>query len=296
MRETQRTQGPLSVSARTAGRSASEQVQFARRSPHVPERRRCCSRRSYSWWRSARGSRSATMQLRASFRRSWAVIIAVLALRCLAVMSIHIALQWEKVVVLRFGKIQPYQRTGACTSPFRSSSRLPSSADQRIMVTGFARRGNAHQRPCAHQRGRRAVLDGVGRRKGVRSRWRTTTTPCRWRPRPRCATPSAARACPRWPCAATSSTRNCRRSSRSRHVDVGHHRALGGDPRHRHSRRSLQEAMSAEAQAEREKNARMVLAEVEKDISAMLVDAANVYRGKRAWRCACAPCTCCTRA
>ena len=35
--------------------------------------------------------------------------------------------------------------------------------------------------------------------------------------------------------------------------------------------------MSTEAQAEREKNARMVLAEVEKDISSMLVDAANVY-------------------
>ena len=35
--------------------------------------------------------------------------------------------------------------------------------------------------------------------------------------------------------------------------------------------------LSAEAQAEREKNARMVLAEVEKDISSMLVDAANVY-------------------
>ena len=39
----------------------------------------------------------------------------------------------------------------------------------------------------------------------------------------------------------------------------------------------LQEVMSTEAQAEREKNARMVLAEVEKDISAMLVDAAHVY-------------------
>ena len=39
----------------------------------------------------------------------------------------------------------------------------------------------------------------------------------------------------------------------------------------------LQEAMSVEAQAERDKNARMVLAEVEKDISSMLVDAAKVY-------------------
>ena len=44
-----------------------------------------------------------------------------------------------------------------------------------------------------------------------------------------------------------------------------------------YKRQELQEAMSAEAQAEREKNARMVLAEVEKDISSMLVDAANVY-------------------
>ena len=41
--------------------------------------------------------------------------------------------------------------------------------------------------------------------------------------------------------------------------------------------RGLQDALSKEAQAEREKNARMVLAEVEKDISSMLVDAAHVY-------------------
>ena len=41
---------------------------------------------------------------------------------------------------------------------------------------------------------------------------------------------------------------------------------------------SLQEVMSAEAQAEREKNARMVLAEVEKDISSMLVEAADQYK------------------
>mgnify|MGYP002230490626 CR=1 FL=1 len=39
----------------------------------------------------------------------------------------------------------------------------------------------------------------------------------------------------------------------------------------------LQEAMSLEAQADREKNARMVLAEVEKDISEMFVEAAAVY-------------------
>ena len=41
----------------------------------------------------------------------------------------------------------------------------------------------------------------------------------------------------------------------------------------------LQDVMSAEAQAERERNARMLLAEVEKDISAMLTEAAEGYKG-----------------
>ena len=43
--------------------------------------------------------------------------------------------------------------------------------------------------------------------------------------------------------------------------------------------KELQEAMAAEAVAEREKNARMVLAEAERDISEMLKDASDVYAG-----------------
>lgn len=41
--------------------------------------------------------------------------------------------------------------------------------------------------------------------------------------------------------------------------------------------KELQDAMSKEAQAERERNARLLLAEIEKDISEMFVDAAEVY-------------------
>ena len=41
--------------------------------------------------------------------------------------------------------------------------------------------------------------------------------------------------------------------------------------------KELQDALSKEAQAERERNARVILAEVEKDISEMFVDAADVY-------------------
>lgn len=43
--------------------------------------------------------------------------------------------------------------------------------------------------------------------------------------------------------------------------------------------KELQEAMAQEAVAERKKNARMVLAEAEKDISEMLMDASEVYGG-----------------
>ena len=39
----------------------------------------------------------------------------------------------------------------------------------------------------------------------------------------------------------------------------------------------LQESLSAEARAEREYNARVILAEVEKEISEMFVDAARTY-------------------
>ena len=43
--------------------------------------------------------------------------------------------------------------------------------------------------------------------------------------------------------------------------------------------KELQEAMAQEAVAERKKSARMVLAEAEKDISEMLMDASEVYAG-----------------
>ncbi len=49
--------------------------------------------------------------------------------------------------------------------------------------------------------------------------------------------------------------------------------------------KELQDAMSKEAQAERERNARLLLAEIEKDISEMFVEAAEVYdRNPRAMK------------
>ena len=49
--------------------------------------------------------------------------------------------------------------------------------------------------------------------------------------------------------------------------------------------KELQDALSKEAQAERERNDRIILAEVEKDISEMFVEAAEVYdRNPRAMK------------
>ena len=66
----------------------------------------------------------------------WAVV-AAFALACLAVMTIHIAMQWEKVVVLRFGRFNRTKGPGLYfTIPFIEHVAL--KADLRTMLTGFS--------------------------------------------------------------------------------------------------------------------------------------------------------------
>ena len=48
--------------------------------------------------------------------------------------------------------------------------------------------------------------------------------------------------------------------------------------------------MSLEAQADREKNARMTVASAEADMADMLAEAASAYGDPYQRRCACAPC------
>ena len=68
-----------------------------------------------------------------------------------AVMSIHIAMQWEKVVVLRLGK---FSRTKGPWTVFHDSLHRPSGAFRRSARhgDGLRRRGDADERPCSHQR------------------------------------------------------------------------------------------------------------------------------------------------
>ena len=162
----------------------------------------------------------------------WVVLVGF-ALACLAEMSIHIAMQWEKVVVLRFGKFSRSKGPGLYfTIPFIEQTAL--KADQRIMVTGFGAEETL-------------TSDLVPINVDAVLFWMV------W---------DAEKAC----------------------LEVeNYYNSLWGitvlsvEIRDIVIPQELQEVMSTEAQAEREKNARMVLAEVEKDISSMLVDAAHVY-------------------
>ena len=203
----------------------------------------------------------------------WAVLVSF-AVACLAVMSVHIALQWERVVVLRFGKFSRTKGPGLYfTIPFLEQTAL--KVDQRIMVTGFSAEETLTsdlvpinvdavlfwmvwdaEKACLEVENyynsvslaaQTALRDAIGR--------------------------------------ASVSEVAVRRNQLDQELqEVIEERTsawgitvLSVEIRDIVIPQGLQEAMSVEAQAERDKNARMVLAEVEKDISSMLVDAAKVY-------------------
>ena len=186
----------------------------------------------------------------------WVVLVGF-ALACLAEMSIHIAMQWEKVVVLRFGKFSRSKGPGLYfTIPFIEQTAL--KADQRIMVTGFGAEETL-------------TSDLVPINVDAVLFWMV------W---------DAEKACLEVENYYNSvSLVAIRRNQLDQELQevIEERTSLWGitvlsvEIRDIVIPQELQEVMSTEAQAEREKNARMVLAEVEKDISSMLVDAAHVY-------------------
>lgn len=203
----------------------------------------------------------------------WVVLVAF-GVASLAAMSIHIAMQWEKVVVMRFGKFHRIRSAGLYfTIPFVDQTAL--RADQRVVVTGFGAEETLTsdlvpinvdavlfwmvwdaQKACLEVENyynsvslaaQTALRDAIGR--------------------------------------ATASEVAVRRNQLDEELQrvIEEKTSLWGitilsvEIRDIIIPQGLQEVMSVEAQAEREKNARMLLAEVERDISEMLMDAAQVY-------------------
>ena len=191
-----------------------------------------------------------------------------------ATMAVHIAMEWEKVVVFRLGKFSRVKGPGLyLTIPFIEQTAL--KADQRIMVTGFGAEETLTSDLVPINvdavlfwmvwDAKKACLEVENYYNSVSLAAQTALRDAIGR--------------------ASVSEVAIRRNQLDQELQevIEERTSVWGitvmsvEIRDIVIPQDLQEAMSAEAQAEREKNARMVLAEVEKDISSMLVDAANVY-------------------
>lgn len=204
----------------------------------------------------------------------WVVLVGF-ALACLAEMSIHIAMQWEKVVVLRFGKFSRSKGPGLYfTIPFIEQTAL--KADQRIMVTGFGAEETLTSDLVPINVD--AVLFWmVFSPKKATVEVEDYSAAVAW-----VAQTAMRKAIGR----ATVAEVAMRRDQLDEELKVAIEEKLSPwgidiidvEVRDIVVPKELQEAMSLEAIAEREKNARMVLAEAEKDISDMLADASEAYK------------------
>ena len=201
-------------------------------------------------------------------------LLGALVVAWAATMCVHIAMQWEKVVIFRFGKFDRMAGPGLYfTIPFIEQMAL--KADQRIMVTGFGAEETLTSDLVPINvdavlfwmvwDAKKACLEVENYYNSVSLAAQTALRDAIGR--------------------ASVSEVAIRRNQLDQELQevIEERTSVWGitvmsvEIRDIVIPQELQEAMSAEAQAEREKNARMVLAEVEKDISAMLVDAANVY-------------------
>lgn len=204
----------------------------------------------------------------------WCVAAALLAATC-AVLCVRVASQWESVVILRLGR---YHRTAGpgvfFTIPFVDHVAL--RADERVQLTGFGAEealtsdmvpvnvnaivfwmvwnaekacmevedyydsvALASQTTLRDAIGRNAITDLISRRARLDEELK---------------------------------------SAIAEKVEPWGISVLSVEIRDVVIPRSLQEAMSAEARAERERDAQVVLAEVEHDIAEMLHDASDIYR------------------
>lgn len=191
-----------------------------------------------------------------------------------ASMSIHVVPEWERVVVLRFGKFRRVAGPGlyACV-PFADSSAI--HIDQRIMTSSFSAEAalTADLVPIDVDAvlfwmvwdAKKACLEVENYPKAVL--WSAQTAmrdaigqlnladiSLRRKQIDHDLEVALAEKCEHWGVTVL--------SVEIRDIMIPH---------------ELQDALSKEAQAEREKNARVILAEIEKDISEMYVEAAETY-------------------
>ena len=191
-----------------------------------------------------------------------------------AMQSPRIAQQWERAVVLRLGRFVGLRGPGLFwIVPF--IDRVSSWIDQRTVTTSFAAEQTLTVRHRAGQRRRRALLDGPRRRRRPRSRCRTTPQAVSW----------AAQTALRDIIGRTTLTdllRGRERIETELQTLIDQRSNPWGVTVSSVEMRdivipgALQDAMSREAQAAREKQARIILGEAEMEIAHSFQEAAQV--------------------
>ncbi len=220
---------------------------------------------------------ASAMPLFVVLYNAWPVWLALVSTAYLALMlmTVHVAQQWERVVVLRFGRFNRVEGPGVFfTVPFVETASL--RVDQRIMVTPFS----AEEALTA---------DLVPTDIDAVLFWMVTDPKRAW-----CEVDN-------YPDAVSWAAQTALRdvvgrvnladiSTRRTQLDYELKEILNGktgewgvsvvsvEIRNILIPESLQEAMSREAQAQQESNARVILAEIEHQIAELYVDAAKAYR------------------
>ena len=203
-------------------------------------------------------------------------LLGALVVAWAATMCVHIAMQWEKVVIFRFGKFDRMAGPGLYfTIPFIEQTAL--KADQRIMVTGFGAEETLTSDLVPINVD--AVLfwmvwDAKKACLEVENYYNSVSLAAQTALRDAIGRASAAEVAIR----REQLDRELKRVLEEKVAPWGV-TVLSVEVRDILLPKELQEAMAQEAVAERKKNARMVLAEAEKDISEMLMDASEVYAG-----------------
>ena len=204
----------------------------------------------------------------------WVVLVGF-AIACLAEMSIHIAMQWERVVVLRFGKFSRSKGPGLYfTIPFIEQTAL--KADQRIMVTGFGAEETLTSDLVPINVD--AVLfwmvwDAEKACLEVENYYNSVSLVAQTALRDAIGQVEIAELSMQRAHIDHQLKKNIEEKTEQWGVTI-----IDVEIRDIRMPQELQNAMSAEAQAQQERNARVVLAEVEKDISDMFIEAAHAYR------------------
>ncbi len=202
------------------------------------------------------------------------ILIGVFLFALLAMMAVHIAPQWERVVVLRFGKYQRTKGPGLyCIIPFIEQTAL--KADMRMMITGFGaeRTLTSDLVPINVD----AVLywmvwDAEKACMEVEDYYNSVSVVAQTALRDAIGRASVAEVAVR----RNQLDEELQEIISDKTTPWGI-TILSVEIRDIVIPEELQDVMSVEAQAERERNARMALAEVERDIADMLKDAAEVY-------------------